>query len=233
MTNNTISIEYLKTHYSSFDIKIYNTENDIYVPLNLNKYINLLENDLSSNYISLNNKDFIEETTINNILQNTDLHLRPYYTSNIDNDIIFGSKNSYTNLKYNLDTRTFLYILTGSIEITLCPPNYYKYLHVRKNYETLDFFSEIDIHDVSSIHLDNYNKVKFLHVSLKPNQLIYIPPYWFYSIKILSPDTITFVNKYRTFINTMAIIPDMCMQLLQKHNIKYNLTKIIQPNLKY
>jgi len=60
---------------------------------------------------------------------------------------------------------------------------------------------------------------------LVPNQVLLIPPYWFYSIKILEPNTLVFYNTYRTYAGTVAIIPELFMQLLQQDNLKLNITK--------
>jgi hypothetical protein len=117
-----------------------------------------------------------------------------------------------------------LYVSHGKIEVTLCPPKDYKHLHVKKNHETLEFYSQINIHNVQQKYYNDYNKVKFLRIVLVPNQVLIIPPYWFYSIKILEPNTLVFYNTYRTYAGTVAIIPELFMQLLQQDNLKLNIT---------
>jgi hypothetical protein len=107
----------------------------------------------------------------------------------------------------------------------MCPPKYYKNLHVQKNYELLDFYSAIDINNVQSNYKNDYHKVKFLRVLLNTNQVLIIPPYWFYSIKFLEENTIVFFNSYRTYTSSIAIVPDLFIQLLQENNLKLNIIK--------
>ena len=103
----------------------------------------------------------------------------------------------------------------------------YKNLHVQKNYETLNFYSLIDINNIQPIYKNDYHKVKFLRVLLNMNQVLIIPPYWFYSIKFLEENTIVFLNSYRTFTSIIAIIPDLFIQILQQNNLKLNMIKKI------
>jgi hypothetical protein len=107
----------------------------------------------------------------------------------------------------------------------LCPPKYYKNLHVKKNYETLEFYSQINIYNVDNIYKNDYNKIKFLRVILNVGQVLVIPPYWFYSIKFLEKHTLAFLNSYTTYINYVSLIPHLTMQLLQLGNIKLNVKK--------
>jgi hypothetical protein len=138
-------------------------------------------------------------------------------------DLLMGSINSVTQLKYSINSRNLLYVSYGKVEVTLCPPKDYKYLHVKKNYETLEFYSEINIFDVEPKYYNDFNKVKFLRIQLVPNQILLIPPYWFYSIKFMESKTIVWYNTYRTYAGSLAIIPELFMQLLQQDNIKFNI----------
>lgn len=224
-----ISLENFNKNYSSFHVKVVNNndESNTYLPLKFNDSLNLFENDTSSNYISEFNSEFLEETTIEKILQTNDLFLRPYNIFNFEYDIIFGSLNSYTKLRYNLNTRTIIFVPQGEIEITLIPPKDYKYLHVKKNYENFEFVSSIDIYNLKDIYQEDFNKIKLLRVNLLHDKTISIPPYWFYSIKILKKNTLIFKSKYTTTIATLAILPELAMKFLQQNNIKSNITKII------
>ena len=109
----------------------------------------------------------------------------------------------------------------------------YKNLHIQKNYETLEYVSKIDIYDVNLIYKNDFNKVKFLRVIIDVNQVLVIPPYWFYNIKFLEENTIVFYNSYRTFTSSIAILPDLFIQLLQQNNLKLNIAKqVVDDNLK-
>ena len=187
----------------------------------------LFNNDISGIYYSEYNSDFIQETTLEKNFENIDLFLRPYGVSNKFYDLILGSKNSYSNLRCHLNSRNFLYVNEGSIEVTMCVPNDIKYLYVNKNYETMEYVSEINICNVESKYMQNFNKVKFLRVIIPRNKIIQIPPYWFYHIKILEDNTLITAFKYRTIMNNISIIPDLFIKFLQDNNVKRNFTKIV------
>jgi hypothetical protein len=247
--NNNVTIQKLISNYSGFDIKIMNinqcynqshnqfnidyTPSDISninprpLPIKINTAIQLFNNDISGIYYSEYNSDFIQETTLEKNFENNDLFLRPYGVSNKFYDLIFGSKNSYSNLRCHLNSRNFLYVNEGSIEVTMCVPNDIKYLYVNKNYETMEYVSEINICNVESKYMQNFNKVKFLQVIIPRNKIIQIPPYWFYHIKILEDNTLITAFKYRTIMNNISIIPDLFIKFLQDNNVKRNFTKIV------
>lgn len=251
--NNNVTIQKLLSNYSGFDIKIMNinqcynqnynqsceqfnndsTQSDISninpmpLPIKINTAIQLFNNDISGIYYSEYNSDFIQETTLEKNFENIDLFLRPYGVSNKFYDLILGSKNSYSNLRCHLNSRNFLYVNEGSIEVTMCVPNDIKYLYVNKNYETMEYVSEINICNVESKYMQNFNKVKFLRVTIPRNKIIQIPPYWFYHIKILEDNTLITSFKYRTIMNNISIIPDLFIKFLQDNNVKRNFTKIV------
>ena len=220
-------IPYIQENYGSFDIKIGNKDtNDMFLPMKFLTAIQLFDKDSSANYISENNKEFLEETSLIKEFSVKDLFLRPVATSSIEYDLILGSINSYTPLGYNLNCRNYYSVLTGSIEITLCPPKDYKYLYVNKDYENLKFSSAVDILYPQDEYKNEFEKVKFLRVILEPNRLLQIPAYWFFSIKILESNTLIRNFKYTTYMNSLAMAPELFMKFLQKNNIKQNIAKV-------
>tara|TARA_B100001741_G_scaffold289964_1_gene269151 strand:+ start:191 stop:1054 length:864 start_codon:yes stop_codon:yes gene_type:complete len=220
-------INYIKNTYGSFDLKINAKDNnDMYLPMKFLTAIELFDKDISANYISQNNKDFLEETSLIKEFHINDMFLRPIGTSSIDYDIILGSINSYTPLSYSLNCRNYLSVLTGSIEVTLCPPKDYKYLYVNKDYDNFKFTSSIDIQNPQDEYKDDFEKIKFLRVILEPNKLLQIPAYWFFSIKILESNTLISNFKYTTYMNSLAMAPDLFIKFLQNNNIKRNLAKV-------
>ena len=220
-------INYIKNTYGSFDLKINAKDNnEMYLPMKFLTAIELFDKDVSANYISQNNKDFLEETSLIKEFSINDMFLRPIGTSSIEYDIILGSINSYTPLSYSLNCRNYLSVLTGSIEVTLCPPKDYKYLYVNKDYDNFKFTSSIDVENPQDEYKNEFDKVKFMKVILQPNKLLQIPAYWFFSIKILESNTLISNFKYTTYMNSLAMAPDLFIKFLQNNNIKRNLAKV-------
>ena len=217
-----ITMDNMLSNYSTFNVNIYSNQNDIYSKIRLDQYFNIVNNDSSLNQISYNNDEFLEDTSIDKILCNNDIFFRPYNLYNTRYDIIMGALNNCTPLRYSMNSRNILYLSSGQIEVKLCPPKDYKNLHVKKNYETLEFYSQINMNKVESIYKSDFDKLKFINVILNINQVLIIPPYWFYSIKFLEKHSIVFLNTYTTYVDILCMLPELSMQLLQKGNIKLN-----------
>lgn len=220
-----ISIDQLLSDFSIFNLNIYNNQRDSFYKIPFYEYNKNINNNSSNNFLSYNNDEFLQETALDKMLSTSDFFFRPYNLCNKKYDIIMGSENNNTRLKYSINSRTLLYLSSGQIEITLCPPKYYKNLHVIKNYETLEFYSEINIYNVEPIYKNDLNKVKFLRVLLKIGQVLVIPPYWFYTIRFIEKNSIVFQNTYTTYINILSTVPQLCIQLLQIGNVKLNVIK--------
>jgi len=179
--------------------------------------------DKEGQYISENNKDFLIETSIIKDISVHDLFFRPYMLSNIEYDYIFGSKNSYTPLRYNLNYRNYFLVLQGKIRIKLTPPKNDKYLYCNKDYDNFEFRSPLNVWNIQDEYKTDFNKMKFLEVDLEPGNIIYIPAYWWYSIQILEENTCILSFKYRTYMNNVAILPQIILKIMQKQNIKHKI----------
>ena len=61
--------------------------------------------------------------------------------------------------------------------------------------------------------------MKCLDIVLKQGQTLFVPPYWWYSIEFQKNSSITSF-RYRTYMNNIAVVPHICMYLLQNQNVK-------------
>jgi hypothetical protein len=223
-----INIEYLKNIYGNFDIYLFdNSNSNLSIPVNFISACELFDKDLSSNYISEYNYNFLEETTLIKTFKTYDNFLRPLNITNSFYDLILGSEKSYTKFKYSLNYRNIFYINDGSVEITLTPPNSKKYLHVNNFNDELEYYSDIDIFNVNNKYKKDFNKVKFLRKKLNKGEFLIIPAYWFYCIKILENNTLISSYKYRTYSNNLAILPNIVHNFLKRNNIKRNFIKLV------
>lgn len=223
---NSFNINNINTNYGNFDVKLYNKENNnIPIYIEFNKINNIFNSDTSGNYFSEYNNDFLIESSLTKIFSMIDNSLRPYGLINASYDIIFGSINSYNNFKYTLNARNYLYALDGEIEITLTIPNNKKYLNIEKDCINNEFYSNDDIYNETGNFLKDYNKIKFMKVKLSKGDLLYIPSYWFYSIKFLLKDSIILNFKYNTYMSLLSILPETIQSYLQNNNIKNNFLK--------
>ena len=184
------------------------------MPLSLANTKKLLDEDKDAKYISENNADFLEETGAVKHFSYNDEILRPYMVSRCEYDVMTASHNATTPFKYELNFRNYFMVTQGSATVKLTPPKSAKYLNTVYDYDNFEFRSPIN---VWSADLD---KVKCLEFKLEKGKTLFIPAYWYYSIRFDDQDTSISCFKYRTYMNTMAITPYLAKSFLQQHNIK-------------
>ena len=195
----------------------------------------LFTNDESLNYFTENNETFLETTSIIKSVKQNDQFFRPYFMSNAYYDIKYGGVNAFTPLRYDLNYRNYYVVTKGNIELILIPPKYTKYLHVSHNYEILENKSPINPWNVQKQYKNIFKKIKMLKYTITTNDCIFIPAYWWYSIKFTENSSVC-TMQYRTYMNTLAISPYLAMYYLQINNTrlldikpteKYNLSEQI------
>ena len=229
-----LEFENVCLNFKAFDLKIrdkknyFSTKNEqLFLPITCSNAICLFENDKDGKYISENNNDILEETSLIKIFQSSDEFFRPNLIMNKYYDLISGALNSTTPFRYNINCRNYFYILSGKVTLKLSPPKSSKFLHEMVDYDNLEFRSLLNIWDIQEEYKNDYNKKKFLEVKLEKNQIIQIPPYWWYSIKFDEAKSSILSFKYRTYMNNIAILPIIFIEFLQKQNIKHQIFQTI------
>jgi hypothetical protein len=227
------NLDNINKDYGSFDINIRNnTDEDsdlteLYLPLQLNKVTELLHKDSESKYFTEENGDFLKETGLLRTFRHNDLFFRPHMVSKCEYDFSAGSNNCTTPLRYRLNYRNYIYVTQGEIKIKLIPPSGAKYLRAIEDYDNFEFRSPINVWDVQEEYKKDFGKVKVLELTLKQNDIIFIPAYWWYSIKYGENANICSF-RYRTYMNTVAILPALVISTLQSLNTKHNIVQTIK-----
>ena len=211
------------------NILINSKENDsnteLYIPLALHAAIKLFDEDKNSNYYSENNKDFLEETGVIKNFKYNDEFLRPYMVSNCNYDILLGSNDTCTPFRYEINYRNYFLLTQGSAQIKLTPPHSIKYLYPVYDYENFEFRSHVNPWNPQAKFVADFDKVKCLEFTLKPGKTLFIPAYWWYSIKFISSNTSISCFHYRTYMNNIAITPYIALHALQIQNVKRDVVK--------
>jgi len=223
--------------YGAFDIKIRNMkiipDNDaeLYIPLPFSSALHAVNDDKESKYLVENNTDFLEETGLIKTYKYNDLFLRPYMVSNCNYDFIMASKGMRTPFRYELNYRNYFLVTQGEIKVKMAPPKSSKYLYEVKDYENFEFRSLVDPWNVQKQYKADFNKIKCLEITIKKGQILYLPAFWWYSIEFQTTDTSICGFKYKTYMNNVALLPQLSMRFLQSQNIKRNLVKNASLNL--
>ena len=225
----TTNIKYISDNYHAFEIKIRNVKetepnSELYIPLPLHASCKLFNEDKNSLYFSENNSEFLNETGVVKNLKYNDEYLRPYMVSNMNYDIMLGSEGTCTPFRYEINYRNFFICTEGSVEIKMAPPQSIKYLYPSYDYENFEFKSPVNPWNVQPKYVADFEKIKCLEFSLPKAKTIFIPPYWWYSIRFTKNSSLS-CFRYRTYMNNLAISPYVCMHILQLQNIKRNTIK--------
>ena len=227
-----LSRDSIEKNYNSFDIKlrdnsIDNANSELYLPITLEKGLNVLKHDTVEKFISENNQEFLEETSLIKSFKTNDEFFRPSMLAKHNYDIIMGSKGSSTPLRYNNNYRTYFMVMKGSVKIKLTPPKSNKYIHPINDYDNYEFRSPLNIWNIQDEYKTDFSKIKCLEITLEPGKVFFIPAYWWYSIKFEDNNTNVINMKYTTYMNMVAIFPSIFISFLQKQNIKHNVVENI------
>ena len=226
---NDCNIDNIEKNYGAFDIKVRNVKeyddvSELYLPLTLNTGREIFRKDSEERYLSENNQEFLEETSLIKNMRYNDNFLRPYSVSNCIYDLLFSSNNTKTILKYELNYRNFFLVTQGSVKIKLISPKSSKYLYTIKDYDNFEFLSPVNPWDVQNQFKSDFDKLKTLEVTLNKGQIIFIPAYWWYSIWF-QENTSLVSFKYKTYMNNIAISNHLLVNMLQNQNVKREIAK--------
>tara|TARA_B100000900_G_C20511958_1_gene688407 strand:+ start:210 stop:1028 length:819 start_codon:yes stop_codon:yes gene_type:complete len=228
---NQLNLEHFEkntNNESELNIRDISNINESYLlPFNLKDAIKVLKNDDEQNcYITEYNSDFLKSNNFTLYYDELSEFLKPPMTVTTTYDYLSGVKNSYTPLRYNLHYRNFFYVSNGEIVVKLIPPKDAKFLKINKDYDLFEFNSFINPWDVSNENMEHFKNVNHMDIVLKQGDILYIPAYWCYSIKYKEQSSVCSFQ-YKTFMNTLAILPEIVMYFLQSQNTKHKTEKTI------
>jgi len=210
----------LLNDYSAFDVNVYDASYEG-IPLTLEEANQLFT---SKMYATYNNSSFLNETMMKRCFLSLDTLLRPPMVSSIEYDLLFGSLNYTTRFKYTNHYRTYYYVSSGSITVKLTPPRNTKHLQEVKDYETQEFYSNVNP------WTDVVKKVKCIEIVLRPGTILFVPAYWWHSIR-LEKDACVCSIQYKTIMSIIATLPDIAMGVLQRQNTKNKVLPTYSPAL--
>jgi hypothetical protein len=223
----------IRSAYGAFDVRLRNVKDaadeadatELYMPLTLHAVAESFRSDKESRYVSENNGDFLEETGLIKTFKYNDEFLRPHMVSNCTYDFMCASPGTTTPLRYELNYRNYYLVTQGSVKMRLIAPQASKYLFPVSDYDNFEFRSPVNPWLTQAEYRADFDKIKTMDVELRAGQIIYIPAYWWCSMRFPenensdSSSTIC-CFKYRTYMNTVSIFDKLCMWLLQQQNVK-------------
>ena len=231
-----ITLENLDNFSGSHDIKIKDIqdywksdESVDYVILPYQSGRTLMSSDTQSNYFTENNEDFVDDSGLNKIFKENDEFLKPYMTLQTKYDIMTGSANVYTPLRYHTEYRKFLCVMSGKIRVKMTPWKSKKYLYTIRDFDNYEFKSPVNIWKPQRKYLHEMDKIKWLEFDVQPNHVLYIPPFWWYSIQYSdTPDNLICGITYNSIMNCVTNIPNWGLYFLQQNNIQKKIAKTLE-----
>jgi hypothetical protein len=201
----------LTKDYGSFDVFVKDTT-DYYadkptqsIVLTLNAASSLIQTDGDAKYYSDSNSFFIDETGIQKYYQQVDKYLKPQLSLFSKYDVIFGSAGSSTPLMYHTYERRYLYV-TGqdNIVVKMTPWRSSKYMIINKNYKDYEFSSPLNVWKPQNAYMGGYQKMKFIEFVVRPGSILYVPPFWHYSIQFKKENQFVHVFNYGSLMNILS-----------------------------
>jgi len=209
--------------HDAFEINVVDASN-VSVPLDLQKAKVLFS---KSPHYTENNAEFLKETMLRRTFECNDFHFRPPMSVQKRYDLLFGGDGANTKLKYSDCYRNYFYAVDGEIAVKLAPPRNHKYMNITKDYERGEFYSAMNPWAMSD-KTSELSKIKFIDLTLKKGQMLFIPAYWLYSFKF-SKDSCACSFHYKTIMNYVATLPDTIIGILQQQNTKVLMAETLTP----
>lgn len=232
----TMRADALLRNYPTFEVKIRDLKDaagagrdaELYVPLQLHLAAKLFRDDRNATYLSEANGDFLAETGAVKNMSYNDEFLRPPLVSQCRYDVWMASHGSETPLRYNLNYRNYFMATGAPVRVKLIPPQYTKYLHGTKDYDNFEFRSPISPWNPQPAYQADFFKAKCLEFVLSHGELLYVPAYWWHSFQFSAGEGASVAAfYYRTYMNTLAIAPELFMCALQQQNVQHKRTRTL------
>jgi len=231
-------VEYERlSEYNPYEMKVRDNEDYYqegatidYTILPLSATMVLINSDTNKRYFSEDNHSFVDDAGLMRTFNKCSSYLAPDITVQTTYDVMIGAKGAITPLRYHTHYRHFMCVMSGKIRIKMTPWKSSKHLLPVKDYDSYEFRSPIHVWKPQREYFHNMDKVKFLEFDVSSGSMIYVPPYWWYSIQYSEePDNLITGITYDTITSCLSNVPDTCMYFLQQSNIKHRVSKSISP----
>lgn len=191
------------------DMKLYSSVDKEYVFLDSKSALRMLQT--TSNYYSEHNWDFVRENS-RDLVASMNTYWRPYFTLNTYMDVRAGCENVTTQPRFHKHNRMFLLVMNGTIHVKMTTQEYTKYLKPYQNYEHMENNSDVNLWGEK---IDK--NIKFVEFSVPSGRVLFIPPYWTFSIKY-DANTLVYEIFYMSILNSVLHVPDYAIHFVQKNN---------------
>lgn len=221
----TLNNVYLENeNETTIELKVKDVEkkHNEYVSLSFSALAKLMDTDKKSRYYTENNNEYAYEK-YSELFNKLNYYLRPNFTVNSEYDYLSGSLGTHTPSRYHTYSRCFIYAESGSVHIRMVPWKYEREMKIIIDNTETEYYSNIDLWE------EEHSNIKYIDFYLNKGSYLYIPAFWFYSIKYKESCEL-FVLKYQTPVNILINLPKYILTYLQNDNTTLNVFKKIEQN---
>lgn len=205
------------------DVRDYEKGSEIHNDPILLPYTNakgLLDTDTKSIFYSNQNFDYVVDNS--NWMEWFDImdnYLKPSFCIHKQYDLIYGSHKTKIPTAYHRESHVFLYLPpdtnSSHVQVKMTPWKSKSFLSTVDDYVYYESWSKQNLFDSQ---LDP--RIRCLDFSLKPGHVLYLPPYWFYSIEFQDKQNEICKVIYTTGANYLANVKHLAKYYLQQQNIQ-------------
>ena len=178
------------------------------VCLPMSGIINILSSNVEEGrYISEGNSEYLEEAGVYKKVRHWgEDRFAPSYNVWTKLDVWMGNKGAFTPLRVHRFYRQYLVPRgPGVLTVKMTPWKSRKYLHAVSNDMMLETLSPIVPWGVPrEDQKDSRSRLKFLEFVVKEGNVLYIPPFWWYSVEFSGPNMAVYSYTYVSAMNWLA-----------------------------
>jgi hypothetical protein len=143
--------------------------------------------------------------------------------------MLLGQQGVSTPLQYHTHYRKFICITSGNIRVKMAPWKHTTHLHAISDYENYVFRSPVHPTKPNDKYKPDVEKIEWLEFTVDPGYILYIPPYWWYSLQFseMAPNTMVLSASYDSAISVLANSGDLARHFLQMQNNKEIVTRTL------
>jgi hypothetical protein len=197
--------------------------------LSYKSFENLAKSDPKGYYFTRKNEEWLKDVNRIDDIKMLNPGIKPPFSVHSSYELLMGSAGVHTPLQYHMDDRQFFFVTNGKISVKMTPWRSRKYMtNIVNDYDNYEFYSRTNpwIKGV-----EETSKIKWLDFDVVAGYVLYIPPWWWYSIRFSSVDTQVIGIHYQTAGNILAHLPDWARYYFQFHMTKRITTRTLEQSL--
>jgi len=177
--------------------------------LSYGSFSGLAKSDPKGHFFTRKNQEWLESADSNH--REVDEWVRPPLTLYSRYELLKGSEGGHTPLAYHMDDRQYFFVTKGKISVRMTPWRSGRYLDTVSDYDNYEFFSRGDPWTCTD------KDVRWLDFEVVEGYVLFIPAWWWYSIRFFSVDTEVVGAHYITGANILAHAVDWARYYGQLH----------------